>query len=178
MSEQERPPHYIRPEDTFGLTEHEQLWDRISDKRFRALVADEATTVLEVKESSNMYGDFLFVTLSRAVEGRQVALTFHGMGYHESREQWITKYWQWYDAIPLSPQKASQSIPKAEAERLIEERRLSIASMKTDEPPSDRAILFGLLADLTDEDGAYTELQDMDDLGLLGRGLLGDEDDE
>ena len=43
-----------------------------------------------------------------------------------------------------------------------------VAANIFDEPPSKWAQLFEMLADLTDEDGAYAELDDLSDLFGLG----------
>jgi hypothetical protein len=55
-------------------------------------------------------------------------------------------------------------LPKEDAIAQIEVRRADILSWNTHEKPSKRAELYALLADLTDEDGAITELDDLDDL--------------
>ena len=57
-----------------------------------------------------------------------------------------------------------QRLAKEEARELLQQRRQWIAPFVTDEPQSERARLFEFLAELTDEDGALAELQDMDDL--------------
>ena len=92
MTERERP----QPVDPFGFTEHEQLWDRISDARFQALIDDAATTIHTIDIDSNSYGEFAFVTLSREAQGQRVIVRFWGLGYHEHRERWITSHWNWY----------------------------------------------------------------------------------
>ena len=63
----ERP----QAQDEFEFTENEKLFDRISHERFKEMIEDEATTVHKAEVSSNNYGEFLFVTTSRASqEGR------------------------------------------------------------------------------------------------------------
>ena len=42
-----------QPGDPFGLTEHEKLWDRISDTRFHALIEDPATTIHTMRIDAN-----------------------------------------------------------------------------------------------------------------------------
>ena len=58
-------PEVPQPSEGFGFTEHEKLYDAVSDKRFRALIADERTRIHELSEGENTYGDFVFVTASR-----------------------------------------------------------------------------------------------------------------
>jgi hypothetical protein len=97
-------------------------------------------------------------------------LTFYGLGYHEQQERWITKYWRWYESI--SKAKELGIIPKQKAKAQIQERedfaRINAVSAPA---PSRRAQIYDLMAYLTDEDGALTELED------LGWEFLGDLDD-
>jgi len=53
-----------RPQDVFGFTQREILWDRISQGRLEAILRDEQTTVHQVHLDSNSFGEFLFVTTS------------------------------------------------------------------------------------------------------------------
>ena len=53
-----------KPYEEFGLTEKEQLFWRVSTKRFEEILKDERTIIHDIKESSNEFGDFLFVTTS------------------------------------------------------------------------------------------------------------------
>ena len=53
----------------------------------------------------------------------------------------------------------------------MQERLESISSYIEEDFQTDRGRLFELLADLTDEDGAWAELQDMEDVA----DWLGDE---
>lgn len=172
-SDAERPSRLSQWERAFDFSEKERLYDRIRDERFLALLRDEQTTVHQVTLDTNSFGEYLFVTLGRpSADTQQVMVTFFGLGYHEQRERWITDNWGWYTTTPIKG-KNDAAIPKAEAERLIQERRDQIAPYLSDVQPSKRAQLFALLADLTDEDGAYSELEDLE--GLIG-GFLDDED--
>jgi hypothetical protein len=154
MSSKEQP----QPPNPFGLTENEQLWDQVSDERLRALIEDPATIIHKLDVDANNYGEFVFVTLSREADGQRHLLTFWGMGYHESRERWITKHWNWYRANPF-PDTLKQQMLLEEAQELLEQRRTEIAPYLSDDTQTSRGKLFEMLADLTDEDGAYTELE-------------------
>jgi hypothetical protein len=167
-------PEVSQSNEGFHFTERERLFERISDKRFRALLAEEQTSIHEIEESSNTYGDFLFVTVSRPGGERRVALTIWGMGYHEYRERWLTHEWYWYEAN-ISSGKPQPVIPKAEAEELLQKRLEEIGPRVTPAQQSKRAQLFEMLADLTDEDGAYTELEDLGEAGMDW--LLGGDDE-
>jgi hypothetical protein len=156
-------PKYSRPEDEFGLTEREQMYDRISHARLLELLEDSATIIHRVEESYNNYGEFMFVTVSRPGKSRRILVGFWGLGFHEYRERWLTDEWRWYLANAL-PETTGQQIPLEEAKELLEKRLESIRPYVGQPKQSERGRLFEALADLTDEDGAYTEMEDLDDL--------------
>lgn len=159
-----RPP---RNYELFGLTENEDLFFSVSDRRFSQLVRDEQTQIHHIEIAENTFGEFLFVTLSREANGKRIYITFWGLGFHDQREQWITDSWRWHETTPMSTQEANTSSSKTEAEQQIEARRDEVSGQVDDTAPSQRAILFSMLADLTDEDGALTEIEDLENAGLL-----------
>ncbi len=63
-----------------------------------------------------------------------------------------------------SPKLLEQTMDKGAARQLLEERREDIHLDVGRAQQSERGKLFEMLADLTDEDGAYTEMQDLDDM--------------
>ena len=158
--ERAEKPAYARVADLFGLTRQERLSHRVSDERLHAILADSTITVHLISEDYNNYGEFLFVTVGRAGWPGHELITFYGLGHHEQRETWITDEWYWYRSNPARD-VVEQEIPKAVAARLIAQRHADIAPHIIHEEPSERAELFVLLADLTDEDAAYTELEDL-----------------
>ena len=158
--EQSKPP---RPEDEFGFSQKERLFDRVSHDRLLGFLEDTATTVHRVEASHNNYGEFLFVTVSKPGQQQRIWVTFYGLGFHEYRERWITAEWFWYRGNPL-PENLQQDISREEAVERVRERLASISPYAADQSQSRRGKLFEILADLTDEDGAYTEMQDLDDL--------------
>ncbi len=87
-----------RPHEVYGFTEQERLFWRISQERFDALLNDDLTAIHDIVETSNNYGEFVFVTTSRSAEQGRVAMSFYGLGYHEYRERWIHNEWFWYQA--------------------------------------------------------------------------------
>ncbi|MAS35634.1 MAG: hypothetical protein CL610_16610 [Anaerolineaceae bacterium] len=169
MIGKERP----QPPDPFGFTEREKLYDQISDKRFQALIHDPGTSIHKVGIDTNNYGEFVFVTLSRELQGHRTIMTFWGLGYHEYRERWITHHWRWYSGNQF-PAILKQSLSLEATQVLLAQRQADIASDVSAEDQSNRAQLYELLADLTDEDGAYSELED---LGAAALWLLADETD-
>lgn len=167
MAHEDEPRPYRRPSEVFGLTERELLWDRLSDKRFQSLLGDEKTDVHEVQVDTNSYGEFLFVQMSRVSEGQRYGIACFSLGYHEYREEWITAHWYWYESPPSLVSK-KPILPKEEAVQIIQTRRDDIAPHVTNTQPPQRGVLFSILADLTDEDGAMLEIED------LGEDLFGD----
>lgn len=155
--------HLSPQPNPFDFSEREQLYDQVSDARFQALLVDEQTRVHSAELSTNNYGEFVFITLSRPTEQGQQAVTFWGLGFHEYRERWIAEHWNWY-ATTLWRDNAERSLAKTEVEKLIQERREEIAPYQGGGQQSRQAKLFEFMADLTDEDGAYTELEDMGDI--------------
>ncbi|HMN13664.1 MAG TPA: hypothetical protein PKD55_15210, partial [Bellilinea sp.] len=115
------PSRRISPAETFGLTEKEQLWDRVSHTRFLELLSDPKTTVHSLEESHNNYGEYLFVTLSRPGVGRRVFMTFYGLGYHEYRERWVYQDWYWYESVRGAGLE-HQRVPRDAARQQIDER--------------------------------------------------------
>jgi hypothetical protein len=155
MSNVEAP----RPRDPFGFTERERLFDRLSHQRLLSLIADEQTHVHSIELSENKYGEFLFIQTSRPTDVGEVraCVTFWGAGYHDQRERWLVDEWFWYDS---DPRDVEGRVEKGEAQLTIEKRLADIAPYNDQTKQSKRGKFFEMMADLTDEDGAYTELED------------------
>ena len=155
--------HGQPPPEGFGLTDNEKLFDRVSHERFMALVFDENTTIHQLTIDGNNYGEFLFLTVSRPAEQGRECITFWGLGMHEYRERWLTKEWFWYRANQF-PQTMKQKLSKEETEELLQARQEDIAPYVTEPRQSRRGQLFEMLADISDEDGAYSEIEDLGSL--------------
>jgi len=156
-----------RPYEEFGLTKDEALFWRVKQERFEEILGDEKTTIHEIKESSNTFGEFLFVTASRKGKQSPICMTFYGLGYHVYRERWINQEWFWYQN-DYRPSLLSQRIEKEEAPVLLEKRRESIQSEMKPDTQTERGRLFETLADQTDDDAAMAEMEDLDNIaGLL-----------
>ena len=105
----------------------------------------------------------MFITTSRPSDYGRVAMTFYGLGYHEYRERWITNEWFWYQANPF-PDMMQQQLEKEEAEEMIQKRIEGIQPYVGEDAQTERGKFFELLADLTDEDGALAEIEDLENL--------------
>jgi len=162
-----------KPYEVYGFTKKECLYWRVNQERFEAILEDNQTMIHQIQESSNNYGDFLFVTTSREGKTGRVSMTFFGLGYHEYRERWFTDEWYWYQSN-FQPNLLQERMSKEEAQELIKQRLNDIRPEITETNQSERGRLFELLADLTDEDGAWAEMQDMGNLS----DYLGDHHDE
>ena len=149
-----------RREREFGFTANEVLFDRMSHARFMNLFDDETTTIHRLTEEANSYGEFLFVTLSRPGSTGRIHVTFWGAGYHEYRERWLAEEWFWY--FPnFPPAEDEPPLDREEAREQLNQRLAYVQAHTDRETQSRRGELFELLADLTDEDGAWAELQDL-----------------
>ena len=167
--EQTARPNRPRHSEVFGFTRDEALFYEVSDEHFKAILADESTSVHQVKADHNTYGSFLFVTVSRPTEGGIVALSFYGLGFHEHRERWITDRWHWYENHPIN-KMLEETLTKEEAEEQIRHHLEVIKPHITEVEQSSRARMFEFIADLTDEDGAYAELGDLENAGWFEEG--------
>jgi hypothetical protein len=156
-------PPFSPDHEPYNFTENERLFDRISHNRLIEIVNDPQTAVLKAEMNSNSFGEFLFVATKQGVGERIAHITFYGLGYHEHRERWIDKEWSWYESTPSSETDQAE-LTKEEAIAIITERQVEIAPDLGRQTQSSRGQFYEMLADLTDEDGALTELEDLGDL--------------
>ena len=164
MSHEYSPvPVQRNPREIYGLTERENLNWRVDQNRFQEIINDEKTIIHSIQESSNTFGEFLFVTTSRPGMIERVAMTFYGQGFHEQRERWITDEWFWY-GTNLDTDKKQQHIDKEKANELIQQQLEKIQPYIQKGGQTNRGKLFEFLADLTDEDGALAEMEDLESL--------------
>jgi hypothetical protein len=164
MSPEQLPqPAPKRPYEVFGFTEKESLFWRVSQNRFDEILNDKQTIIHSMNESSNNYGEFLFVTASRPNERGRIFITFFGLGYHDYRERWISDEWFWYQSSP-TPQLLEKKMDKDEVKEKLSERQDFISPYLSQNSQSSRGHLFETLADMTDEDGAMAEMEELESL--------------
>ncbi len=155
----------------FTFTESELLSGRLPHARFTELVNQHGTHIHEIKLSTNLYGEFQFITLSAyipkliwqsdAKSSRQV-VTFWGMGYHDSREIWECDQWRWHEAQLVGDESKLVRLAKPNVWLEINERvAFCVGEAKAAPPPTTHANAFAFFADMGDEDGATTMLEDM-----------------
>lgn len=166
-------PEAHNEQGDFEFSENEKLFEQISHRRFLRLISTSEVMINVIQESANAFGEFLFVTLTRPKQAEVKPLTFYGLGYHEQRERWIYEYWRWYESY-LDTQ--GRVVPKRQAIEQIKAREQWVKGMAASGPkPSRRAQMYEMLAELTDEDGALSDLEDFG-WAFLGGGVEGDED--
>ena len=90
-------------------------------------------------------------------------MTFFGLGYHEQRERWITDEWYYYQTT-IHPHMVRQRVTQEEAEEVLKQRLESISPYLHEDTQTQRGQAFEILADLTDEDSALADMEDLDDL--------------
>jgi hypothetical protein len=146
-TERDLSPAPKRPYEEFGLDEKEALYWRVGKERFEELLNDDRTLVHEINESSNSFGDFMFVTTSRPGEKGRIYMTFYSLGFHEHRERWITEEWYWYQANPY-PDMLRKKLEKEEAKELLKQRIEEIKPYVSKDTQTNRGKLFEFLADL------------------------------
>lgn len=146
----------------FGFTYTENLFNTISDERFLDLLRAADTVVHSAEVSSNAHGEFLFVTASRANGDRREVVGFWGQGFHDRRDRYLLDEWRWY--VSTHRLGADEAVEKEELLKLIAERRQELEIDAKGYRQSARGEFYEQLADLTDEDGAATEMDDLGDM--------------
>jgi len=146
----------MKVETEIGLTENESLFSRISDDRLKEIVREN--TVVSCKVDSNSYGRFLFVKVKVEKDGEIGLITFYGLGWHEYRDKYFVDVWHHYtdyniyDDMDLEPISTERVLEK------VEKRRTEIEERAKGHNQSKDGKLFSQVADLGDDDGAYSML--------------------
>lgn len=136
------------------ITEDESLWDRISFFRFKEIIANARTEILKVERSTNNFGNFLFITLRY----KRKHITFFGFGLHEARNQYYYNSLSFYTGNDWM-YKDMEPISKIDALKIINVEYEKYKRLSKKEKPIPNET-FCLLADMADEDGALSLLED------------------
>jgi hypothetical protein len=156
-------PGWQKPYEAFGITEKEVSRWRVTDKRLKEILSNPRTTTHTIKLSTNTFGEFLFLTASRGAGQPRICMTFYGLGYHEYRERWLHKEWFWYQSEE-SHVDIQSKLSEKEVNEILEKRLAEISPHFGNDVQTELGIMFEQFADLTDDDAALAEMQD---LGLL-----------
>ena len=141
------------------FTDDEDLFDKITLKRAKEIIQKDDVLVYSSEISFNTYGEFLFITFTFAdLCNEERIFVIHGLGEHCERERWVGDFnintGQEYNIRDTVP------IDKGEVLKQINERA-KLKKHYTYEQ-SYRGELYDILADIGDEDGAASILEDYD----------------
>ena len=90
-------------------------------------------------------------------------MTFWGLGYHDYRERYIHQEWFWHQT-PADLVDPSKKLTREDVLGQLEVRRGEIQLHIDKNVQTEQGKLFEALADMTDDDAALSEMQD---LGLI-----------
>ncbi len=152
--------HYHRPYEVFGITEEEVSRWRVNNESLNEILSNNKTIVHTVKLSSNLYGEFLFLTCSRGTGAERACMTFYGLGYHKYRERWLSEEWFCYHIHP-SLFAVHKTVSKEDTGEVLAQRLVDIQSHLVENTQTERGKQFGILANLTDDDVALSVLRDL-----------------
>jgi len=107
---------------------------------------DMADRVVDCKRDYNCYGNFRFITL----EFSGNLYTLWSMGYHEYRDSYLYRIWNYYETNYDKP----QSLDKEEVKSIIKKEYEKYREYAKEHKQSEEGKKFSLIAYLTDEDGA------------------------
>ena len=154
-------PYQRKPYEIVDISEDEIAWWRVSDEKLKEILANPNTTTHLIELASNAYGEFLFLTTSRGTGQQRICMTFYGLGYHVYREHWIAKEWFWHQT-PANLVEIQNQISGEEVTERLEQRSAQISPSLGKDTQTARGQMFEQLADLTDDDAALAEMQDLD----------------
>jgi hypothetical protein len=140
----------------FGITESENLWDKIRGFERLMQLVNKADRISQCMRSTNSYGEWRFITLW--IDKEQ--LTLYGHGEHDYRamiygDTWFICNHNDYEQDYHSG--ANLNIYQV-TEELMREHKHDYPKDLKSEFASDESDLFNEIADLTDDDGAISEL--------------------
>lgn len=146
--------------DNKTFTESELLWNRISNKRFLAILNNPETKIVKYDIDGNSYGEFLFITLELPTKS---IYTFYALGYHEAKESYeLNEAWKFYSSDLYG--ETPEYKPLAEFLEFLNKRieEITLLAERYNEEPSERGQLFTTLVnEMGDEDGILNLMEDM-----------------
>jgi hypothetical protein len=156
-------PRYQKPYEVFDISETEVASLRVTDEKLKETLANPNTTTHTIKMSTNTFGEFLFLTASRGSGQQKTFMTFYGLGFHKFRERWITGEWFWYQTQE-SLVDVNERLSEDEIAERLKQRQVDISFYLDEDTQTELGRMFEEFADMTDDDAAIAEMQD---LGLL-----------
>lgn len=142
----------------FGITPDAYSYDlTISHARMTWIVNDGHTRIIRTSYDSNNYGEFIFVTI--ADPDTKFALDFYGRGYHEYRGIY---YYDWCGSVNMHNEIFYKDKWQADLRDEFYDLLETYPAPYPKPKPDKQQQLFAVLADMTDDDGAITEMEDYD----------------
>jgi hypothetical protein len=139
------------------MNNHPGYSDKASTETILSLLNRDDVTIYESHESENDYGEFLFITYKLG----DAWWTSFGLGYNWNRERTVLG---WESYTTSNWRKITKPLNKetviAQIVTRHEEKQADFMAEQS-KPQSRHGILYSMLADLTDEDGAMAEMQDL-----------------
>lgn len=137
-----------------GFTEYDELYSKITHEKFLEFL--KKYPIVSSSRGNNNYGEFRFITVMvtrKCYDGSEYkdAVTFYGNGYHEYRE-YSPETWSFYVGNGCLYSNKQELNRKTVIEEIENERK----GMHFNKTYTNNT--FSVLADLMDEDGAYSEL--------------------
>lgn len=139
--------------EDLGFTHDECLYYNVSHSRFLEFIKNGK--IVSNSRDNNNYGEFRFITILVNRSYGEEAITFYGNGYHEYRET-ISPNW----SFNVGNGCIYRNNPVLNTNKVLKEIESERKHLNFDSKPKKNT--FSILADLTDEDGAYTIMQDYD----------------
>jgi len=153
ISTKERKYTYKHPWEGI-LTEKELLWDKVTYERLEELIKDPDIEVISMRPSENNYGEFWFITVLDKRDNK--AMTFYGLGFNWSRNKYMTNF-KFYQSNIDTEKNLEFKDKKAILAKMYLEYRDTLEKEQNFKEEPDYE--FEMLADMADEDYAYSQLK-------------------
>lgn len=107
--------------------------------------------------STNNYGEFCFFDITTT----HLVLSVWGLGYHEMRERYVTEFELNYANFEQQIRE-QPPVNKYNLVQFLIKRKEDDLAYYGKPRPSETGILYGMIADLADDDAAQAEMEDME----------------
>lgn len=134
------------------FTERELLHNKVSYDRLLELINNPEYEVVNLTNSTNNYGEFWFVTLHHKKSNRNI--TFYGLGFNWARNRYIVDEFGFYRAESYDKQ---EPLDKKDVWAILHLERKKMLK-RNEEFKEEANEEFEMLADVADEDYAYSHL--------------------
>jgi hypothetical protein len=145
------------------LTEEELLFGKITNERMLNLINRPSIRVVSLNHDGNFHGEFLWITF---VFG-EYYLQAYSMGFHEGKDRYITEAWSivHYEKYTKKMQEESNHTFRMDRDivtQTIEDERVRCEECQSRHKTSERGSTYEMLADMSDDDAAYSMVEDFE----------------